>query len=280
MSIATSSMLVELNISVWGATKKDNAVTDKVTHDNNAARDAGRWQKNLMVGNDKLKELSDYAASVRTWHNHHTLPWSDKGPRLLATSLFLDYKTELNARRAWFERKRDEFIADYPTFILGVSQGLGSTHNPDDYPSVSELAQKFGFRVVFTPVPESGDFRVDVPQEELAVLRSEYDEAFDTRLAEAMKTPWEQLHKLLTGMSEKPLASGHDDGRGSRASGTAYPGSTARRRCHVVDPRPKPRNRRDVRTRPRHGPVDGERGQDPPPCRSGVQDRGGPPAGG
>lgn len=203
MSIATSSMLVELNISVWGATKKDNAVTDKVTHDNNAARDAGRWQKNLMVGNDKLKELSDYAASVRTWHNHHTLPWSDKGPRLLATSLFLDYKTELNARRAWFERKRDEFIADYPTFILGVSQGLGSTHNPDDYPSVSELAQKFGFRVVFTPVPESGDFRVDVPQEELAVLRSEYDEAFDTRLAEAMKTPWEQLHKLLTGMSEK-----------------------------------------------------------------------------
>ena len=41
MSIASSSMLVELNISVWTANKVDKTVTRQVTDDNSATSDAG-----------------------------------------------------------------------------------------------------------------------------------------------------------------------------------------------------------------------------------------------
>ncbi len=69
---------------------------------------------------------------------------------------------------------------------------------------------KFDFRVVFSPVPESGDFRLDIPQQDLDDMRRSYDDAFDTRLAEAMRTPWDKLHDMLMGMSAK-LAEGDDE---------------------------------------------------------------------
>jgi hypothetical protein len=34
-------------------------------------------------------------------------------------------------------------------------------------------------------------------------LRQQYESNFNDRLAEAMREPWDRLHKLLTGMSEK-----------------------------------------------------------------------------
>ena len=65
------------------------------------------------------------------------------------------------------------------------------------------LRSKFGFRLVFTPVPESGDFRLDLPKQELEEMRRQYDAAFDSRLADAMREPWDKLHKTLSDMTKK-----------------------------------------------------------------------------
>ena len=62
---------------------------------------------------------------------------------------------------------------------------------------------KFGFRMVFSPVPEAGDFRVDLPSQEIAELGKNYEAAFDTRVADAMRAPWQQLHDMLGNMSSK-----------------------------------------------------------------------------
>jgi hypothetical protein len=204
MSITSSAVLVEMNISVWTANKLDKGATDAVLISNGATvADAAQVRKNLMAGTTARKAIADYAAGCRLWHNMRTLPWSDKGPRILPTSLFMDYKAELNVRRDTFMRMVDEFRGNYPALIQTSANYMGGLHNPDDYPSVDEVMNKFGFKVVFSPVPESGDFRLDIPQQELDEVRQGYDNAFDTRLAEAMRTPWEQLHKMLTSMSDK-----------------------------------------------------------------------------
>ena len=204
MSITSSAVLGEMNISVWTANKLDKGATDAVLISNGATvADAAQVRKNLMAGTTARKAIADYAAGCRLWHNMRTLPWSDKGPRILPTSLFMDYKAELNVRRDTFMRMVDEFRVNYPALIQTSANYMGGLHNPDDYPSVDEVMNKFGFKVVFSPVPESGDFRLDIPQQELDEVRQGYDNAFDTRLAEAMRTPWEQLHKMLTSMSDK-----------------------------------------------------------------------------
>jgi hypothetical protein len=211
MSISASSVLVELNISVWTANKLDKGATESVLASNGATvADAAQVRKNLMAGTTLRKQIADYAAGCRLWHNTRTLPWSDKGPRLLPTSLFMDYKAEANVRRDTFLHMVAEFRDQYPAMLQIAQNYLGSLYNADDYPPVEEVMNKFGFRMVFSPVPESGDFRLDIPQDDLALVKQDYEAAFDTRLADAMRTPWEQLRKMLTGMSAK-LAEGDED---------------------------------------------------------------------
>lgn len=201
MSIASSSMLVELNISVWTANKVDRTTSSKLAADNNAASDAAQVRKNLMAGTTLRKEIADFAALCRLWHNLKTLPWSDRGPRLLPTSLFIDYKEEANKRKARFDHMVQHFLLEYPKLQAQAQQHLGDLYNPADYPSADEVASKFGFRMVFTPLAESGDFRLDLPAQEIADMRKQYDEALNERVNEALRSQWDKLHEALTRMS-------------------------------------------------------------------------------
>jgi len=203
MSISNSSMLVELNISVWTGQKVDRSATTKVTDDAKATADAGQFKKNLMAGTTLRKEIADYAAICRTWHNGRTMPWSDRGPRLLPTSMFFDYKTEVNARMAHFNAKVDKFVAEYPQLLIDAPQFLGALYNSTDYPSADEVRSKFNFQLVFSPVPEAGDFRLQVGADDMAELRAQYDNAYDLRVKDAMQSAWDKLHEMLVKMSEK-----------------------------------------------------------------------------
>lgn len=213
MSITSSSVLTELNISVWTANKLDRATTNKLTSDSRASTDAAQVRKNLMAGTTLRKDIADFAAGCRLWHNSRTLPWSDRGARLLPTSLFMAYKQEANARRDTFNRMVAQFLTDYPQLKAQAQQHLGDLFDEADYPDADEVASKFGFRLVFSPVPESGDFRLDIPAQELDEMRKEYDTNFVSRVEEAMRTPWEQLHKMLSVMSEKLIEPEGEDKR-------------------------------------------------------------------
>jgi hypothetical protein len=203
MSITSSSVLVEMNISVWTANKLDKQETEKVIVGNSAVKDAAQVRKNLMAGTSLRRDIENYAAGCRLWHNAQTLPWSDKGARLMPTSLFMAYKAEANVRRDTFNRMVDNFVVQYPALVQTAQNYLGGLFNPDDYPSADAVQSKFGFRLVFSPVPEAGDFRLDVAAQDLQDLRTQYESNFNDRLADAMREPWDRLHKLLGDMSKK-----------------------------------------------------------------------------
>jgi hypothetical protein len=203
MSISSSAVLVELNISVWTANKIDKGATDTVLASNSASKDSAQVRKNLMAGTDKRKKIADYAAKVRLYHNQTTLSWSDKGARLLPTSLFMDYKSNMNVHQRNMTTMIEDFYANYADLIDLAKHHMGDLFNPYDYPSIEELRNKFGFRLVFSPLPEGGDFRLDIPKADMDELGQQYESAFNDRLKDAMREPWEKLHKTLIHISEK-----------------------------------------------------------------------------
>lgn len=213
MTISSSAMLVELNISVWTANKIDKDATRKVVDDSRAAADAGHFRKNLMAGSHLRKEIADYAAACRLWHNTRTMPWADRGPRLLPTSLFFDYKTEANARKDYFDAKVLDFRTAYPTLVQTAHNYLGDLFDPNDYPPVDEVMSKFGMRLVFSPVPDAGDFRIDLPNSELDVMREQYEAHANERVTNAMQEQWGKLHDILTRMSDKLVEPEDEDKR-------------------------------------------------------------------
>ena len=203
MSITARALLVEHSISVWTANKLDKNATDVVITQNCAADKAAQVRKNLMAGSSQRKDIADFAAGCRLWHNVKTLPWANSGARMLPTSMFLDYKQELNDRKAKFDSMVSQFLIDYPQLVQISQNYLGSLFNADDYPSVEEVADKFAYKYVISPVPDSGHFVLDVASEEMNELREQYEKDFNTRVNDAMKDAWTRLHKTLTGMSEK-----------------------------------------------------------------------------
>jgi hypothetical protein len=203
MSIASSAVLVELNISVWTANKLDKGATDIVLASNSASSGSAQVRKNLMAGTDKRKKIADYAARARLYHNQTTLSWSDKGARLLPTSLFMDYKQNMNVYQSNMKTMIEDFYANYADLIDLAKHHMGDLFNPYDYPSIEELRNKFGFRLVFSPLPEGGDFRLDIPKADMDELGEQYESAFNDRLKDAMREPWDKLHKNLVHISEK-----------------------------------------------------------------------------
>lgn len=203
MSISSSAVLVELNISVWTANKLDKRATEDVLNSNNATSGSAQVRKNLMAGTDKRKKLADYAARIRLYHNQNTLSWSDKGARLLPTSMFMEYKQTMNVMRANFYKMMDDFLQNYDALVANAQLHMGTLFCAEDYPTREDVASKFGFKMVFSPLPESGDFRLDIPAADIAELSSSYEAQFNERLNDAMREPWDRLHKTLLHMSDK-----------------------------------------------------------------------------
>jgi len=203
MSISSSALLVELNISVWPASKLDREITDKVNTDASAVKGASQTKKNLFAGTSLRKDISDFAARVRLYHNKHTLPWADKGERMLPTALFMDYKQTMNGFEQTFNMMCQNFYIEYPRLVVEAPTNLGSMYKAEDYPELTDVKLKFGFRRAVKPVPEAGDFRLDIPAHDLDEMREEFLKQQNNKLAEAMREPWDRLHEMLVGISEK-----------------------------------------------------------------------------
>ena len=213
MSISASAVLVELNISVWPASKIDREITDKVNSDAGAVRGASQTKKNLFAGTSLRKDIADFAARVRLYHNKHTLPWADKGERMLPTALFMDYKQTMNGFEQTFNMMCNNFYIEYPRLVAEAPTALQGLYKAEDYPELTDVRLKFGFRRTVKPVPEAGDFRLDIPAYDLEEMRAEFMGQQDRKLAEAMREPWERLHKTLVAMSEKLTDVEGDDGK-------------------------------------------------------------------
>lgn len=211
MSISASAVLVELNISVWPASKIDREMTEQVNTGASAVRDASQTKKNLFAGTSLRKDIEKFAARVRLYHNTHTLPWADKGQRLLPTKLFMEYKQTMNNYEQTFEFMCDNFFIEYPRLVAEAPTNLGTMYRAEDYPDLDEVRTKFGFRRAIDPIPESGDFRLDVSANDLEELRTHYEKQHTDRLADAMKAPWDRLHTMLTGISQKLTDKEGDD---------------------------------------------------------------------
>ena len=213
MGISASAVLVELNVSVWPASKVDREITDKVNSDAGAVQGASQTKKNLFAGTSLRKDIEKFAARVRLYHNQHTLPWADKGERLLPTRLFMDYKTTMNNYEHTFNTMCNNFFVEYPRLVAEAPNALKALYKAEDYPDIEDVRTKFGFRRTVKPVPEAGDFRLDVPAEDMRELVKTFEEQQKEKLAEAVREPWERLHSEITTIAKKLTDVEGDDGK-------------------------------------------------------------------
>lgn len=210
-SIASSAMFAELSIGNWTARKLDRKATKETTDANNASADAGAFHKKLLSC-PELEAVQKYIANVRqNIHYRLTMPWSDMGVRLLPTAMYPEYYKQITEAETEFHRLVNEFLQAYSWAQAQAQARLGNLFSSDDYPSVEIVASKFRFRHSQTPIPDVGDFRLDIGAQAQQALKQQYADFYAKQLNDAMGDVWQRTYKVLSNMSERLDYAGKED---------------------------------------------------------------------
>ena len=173
--ITEKAMLAAVHISIWTAVKHDRKVSRDVANQHGAHQGAGRYNKQLLRGADKLDELRMLAGQIRQYFYKITLPWSDEGFRLLPANFYFDLMARMREFEASFEQGVESFLRVYPQYIEQVKPELNGLFREEDYPVSEKLRTKFGLKVEILPIPTGADFRVQMSAEEQARVSREID---------------------------------------------------------------------------------------------------------
>ena len=213
-SISSAAMIVDFNASVWTARKKDRKASDDITSMNYAAKGVANVSKNLLGDCAELQAVQKFAANVRNIHYSMTLPWSDNGSRLLTTAAYFKYHEVMTDLQQEFHRLVEDFLSVYDWKIMDAQAKLGDMFNRDEYPTRDSLQDKFGFRMSYVPLPDAGDFRIDIGNEAMSQIKTQYESHYTSAVNAAMQDLWHKLHDNLTTLVRQLDV--NEEGKGNR----------------------------------------------------------------
>lgn len=201
MNLETSALVSTFSISQWTARKFDKEVTNEVHTKHSANNDAGRYNK-LLVAKVHTDPIAKIATKARAFHYKNTLPWSDNGERLLPVENYMPYLMEMNKFKDEFDEATRDFMRNYDSVITEAKIRLNGMYNSKDYPTRSEVSEKFGFKTTFMPVP-TNDFRVGLTSAQVDTLKAAVEKEINSRLVGAVKDIWQRVKEQVTHMRDK-----------------------------------------------------------------------------
>ena len=157
ISLASSALIVSVDVNVWTATKQDRTISNEVTASKNASSDAGKFTKNLLSSSPDHKALLNYRQTVYNWLQRSTYDWAGS-MRLLPIINLERFKKEYAQHEKEFGDLLDKFIIAYPQIISDAAFKQGDMFNRSEYPDTQEVRSKFRIKLHVSQVPAS-DFR-------------------------------------------------------------------------------------------------------------------------
>jgi molybdopterin converting factor small subunit len=202
MGIESNAVLVRTVFSAYSTQKSDKARQYSVEEQAGSKHGKVTVKKAILSEWRELKKQTNIKQQVYLDHIAMTSPWGDDGVRILNSLKIFDYGAALQEARDKLKENEAALAATYDAAIQHdkdhVLKGLADNFT---YPSINEIINSFNIESVFLPIPTSGDFRVEVPAEELARTQSKIDsleEIVNSDIAGQIKKAVEHLKDILT----------------------------------------------------------------------------------
>jgi hypothetical protein len=206
ISLASSAVLVSVDISVWSATKQDRGISDEVTTSKNADKSAGRYVKNLLANHPKHKAVVNYRQTIYNWLQRRTYKWN-QSQNLLPSVDVPKFKQEYQEHQLAFHGLVDSLTSDYDSIVSDMAFKQGTMFNRDDYPTKEQVHSKFSLNLYVSEVPMN-DFRCGIA-EDIA------DDLFNTYKKQAQTIidliAVEQSQRMIEVMESISHCCGHDE---------------------------------------------------------------------
>jgi hypothetical protein len=203
MSLSTKTMLTTLNISQWSARKLDKRETEAVAIKHGTSDNVARVSKTILPSAVSLEAIHKKTNDVRKFFYDNTLPWQADGVAILKATHYMKFVEEMGKLIREWEGLVSNFLHEYPTLRSQAAVAMNGLYNPDDYPDEYDLEKKFQIGIRFMPMPDAGDWRVDIADEEVVKLRDHLEEQTKAGVQEAMKEVWSRLSLIVEHAAEK-----------------------------------------------------------------------------
>jgi len=197
-SIASSAMLVEFSVSTWTARKKDSKATNDVAERNNLASNELTNVTKKLIDCEELSAVVKFGANARNIHYSMTMPWSDMGQRIVTTQQYFKYHEVMTELQQEFDRLAQAFLEVYDYEVTEMQLKLGDMWNRDEYPTADTIRDRFRMRISYMPLPDAGDWRIDIQNEAQQQLTQQYEQYYNNQIQSAMNDLWHKLHDNLT----------------------------------------------------------------------------------
>ena len=199
ISLATGGILLRAKVTVHTFTKQDRQISDEVTQAKKAARNAGRYTKQLFADVPELRALLN---DRQTWYNFVqkvTYPWDGEWG-YLPVSRIAQVMSEIEQRKKISAELLEKFINVMPQAISNEAFAQGDMFNRDDYPDPDTVRNKFKVIVQTMNVPE-GDYRVEIATHLADDLQKNFEQQTRDIIGEIHGKQQEQLLKVLQSLS-------------------------------------------------------------------------------
>lgn len=199
ISLASSAVLVSVDISVWSATKQDRGISDEVTTSKNADKHAGRYVKNLLANHPKHKAVVNYRQTIYNWLQRRTYKWN-QSQNLLPSVDVPKFKTEYHEHEVAFHSLVDSLIADYDGIVSDMAFKQGDMFNRNDYPSAEQVKAKFSLNLYVSEVPMN-DFRCGIANDIADDLFNTYNKQSQTIIESIALEQSERMVEVMQSIS-------------------------------------------------------------------------------
>lgn len=203
--LAERAVLVDLTLSRWDAVANNHGVAAEVEDSKQARRGSTQVRQKLLPGCTPHEYVLTLFGALRNWHYERTLPWEDRGARLLGAAGVMGYMQEFRARRDEINAALEAFYAVYPVEQAKAQIRLGDLFNPKHYPSVGDIRQKFGVAIHTSPLPNSDDLRnfKGFTTEEVQEAIDSHETALKDRMLGAVQDMVTKLREPLEAMATR-----------------------------------------------------------------------------
>ncbi len=202
MDLNRDAMLVGLHISAWSGRLYDREASDHVAVQHDASTSAGRYNKRLLP-KSALAAINAVMSEARTRHYANTLPWDDKGSRLLTVANYEQYTELMDGLRERLVRQRTRFIEDYDHYVEQARIDLGKLFRIEDYPSKDELRDRFSIRYRITAVPDAAHFIASLASEDTEQVKRDIERHIEEQLHSAVGDLYRRLAEAVERVSER-----------------------------------------------------------------------------
>ena len=201
-SLSSRAMLCSLSISMWSARKHDPDASQEIAQRHGAQADAGRYHK-VLLPKAALAEIQKVVSDARQEHYFMTLPWDDNGYRVLPAAAYMDHMEKMRELSNRFTPAVEALAREFGKLVEEAKVRLGGLFRSEDYPSPDELCSKFSFETKVMPLPDAGDFRVTLGDEEKERIKRQITTAVEASLQVASRDLWQRLYEAVSHLAER-----------------------------------------------------------------------------